>query len=156
MNASRRSFLRASSLAAVAAAITASFPRLALGQQKATRPPLWALPKDVYSSPLFNLTRANFYSNINSTFTFAPPGKDKVNLRLYEVADLHSLWGNGRPLAKECFSLTFIGPRNRPLPQGTYPLIHSKLGPFEIFIVPSDEPDPRGLRYEANINRLYP
>jgi hypothetical protein len=159
MNASRRSFVRASSFAGIAAAIAASFPRLALGQQKAPKPPQSTqplLPKEVYSSPLYNMSRANFYSNINTTFTISKPGADKIGLRLYEVADLHSLWGKGRPESKECFALTFIGPRNRPLPQGTYSLMHSKLGPFELFIVPTDEPDPRGLRYEANINRLYP
>ena len=159
MNASRRSFVRASSLATVAAAITASFPGLALGQQKTPKPPqslLPSLPKEVYGTPLYNMTRANFYSCIDTTFTIAPPGQDKIGLRLYAVADLHSFWGKDRPMNKECFALTFIGPRNRPLQQGTYTMTNSKLGPLDLFIVPSDEPDPRGLRYEANINRLYP
>ncbi|HJQ26451.1 MAG TPA: hypothetical protein VKA60_21230 [Blastocatellia bacterium] len=157
MNASRRSFVRASSLATVAAAIAASLPRLALGQKMPKSPKmLFSLPREVYGSALYNLSRANFYSHINTTFSIVQHGKNKMGLRLYEVADLRTVWGKDRPEDKECFALTFIGPRNRPLSQGTYSLMHTELGPFDLFIVPSDEPDARGLRYEANINRLYP
>jgi len=145
-------------MATVAAAIAASFPHLTLGKSKTPKSPLtpFSLPNEVYDSPLYNLSRANFYNNLNTTFSIVRHGKSKLDLRLYEVADLHSLWGKGRPEDKECFALTFIGPRNSPLRQGTYSVMHTEMGPFELFIVPSDEPDPRGLRYEANINRLYP
>ncbi|MFL6277373.1 MAG: DUF6916 family protein [Blastocatellia bacterium] len=157
MNTSRRSFLRASSLAGVAAAIAATFPSLAFGRQmRYGRPIIQSLPKAVYNSPLYSLSRANFYSTIGTTFSFAGPASGKGSLRLVEVADLRSMWGKDRPEEKECFALSFVGPLQRPLKQGTYSLMHSKLGPFELFIVPSDEGDPRGLRYEANINRLYP
>jgi hypothetical protein len=156
MNASRRSFVRASSFAGIAAAIAASLPRLALGQQKTANPPITQLPKEVLTSPLYNLSRMNFYSNIGSTFTFAHPTHSKVGMRLIEVADLRPLYGKGRPESKECFSLTFLGPFGMVFPQGTYAVTGSKLGPFELFIVPTDEQSPRGLIYEANINRLYP
>jgi hypothetical protein len=156
MNASRRSFLRASSLAGVAAALAARFPRLALGQPKLARLPYTPLPKEVYASPLYYLSYANFYSTIGTLYTFAHSTKGNVSLRLYEVADLKPLYGKSRPAGKECFALTFIGPFNQKLKQGTYKVTDSKLGPFELFIVPSDTQSAQGLLYEANINRLYP
>jgi hypothetical protein len=156
MNVSRRSFVRASSFAGIAAAIAASLPRLALGQLNAAKGPIVKLPKEVLASPLYNLSRMNFYSSIGSTFTFAHPTHGKVGLRLIEVVDLKPLYGKGLPASKECFSLTFQGPFGMVLPQGTYAVTGSKLGPFELFIVPTDEQSPRGLLYEANINRLYP
>jgi len=156
MNTSRRRFVRASSFAGLAAAIAAGFPRLALGQLNKAKGPIVQLPREVYSSPLYNLSRMNFYGNIGSVFTFTHPAQGKVGLRLIEVADLHSLYGKERPASKECFSLTFQGPLGRALPQGTYSVTQSQLGSFELFIVPTDEQNPRGLNYEANINRLYP
>jgi hypothetical protein len=156
MNASRRSFVRASSFAGIAAAIAASFPRLALGQLNGAKGPIVKLPKEVLISPLYNLSRMNFYNCIGSTFTFAHPTHSKVGLRLIEVVDLKPLYGKGRPASKECFSLTFQGPFGMVFPQGTYAVTGSKLGPFELFIVPTGEPHPQGLLYEANINRLYP
>lgn len=155
MNVSRRSFVRASSFAGIAAAVAASFPRLALGQLNTARGPIVRLPKEVLASPLYNLSRLNFYSNIGSTFTFAHPAHGKVALRLIEVVDLKPLYGKDRPASKECFSLTFQGPFGMPLEQDTY-TVQSNLGSFELFIVPTDEQHPRGLIYEANINRLYP
>jgi hypothetical protein len=156
MNASRRRFVRASSFAGIAAAIAASLPRLAFGQLNRDRTPMVELPGEVFSSPLYNLSRRNFYGNIGSTFTFAHPAHGKVGLRLIEVVDLRPLYGKDRPESKECFSLTFQGPFGMPLEQGSYSVTQSKLGPFELFIVPTDEKTPRGLLYEANINRLYP
>jgi hypothetical protein len=156
MNTSRRRFVRASSFAGIAAAIAAGFPRLAFGQIKTAKGPIMQLPREVYDSPLYNLSRMNFYSNIGSTFTFTQPARGKVGLRLIEVADLRSLYGRGRPAEKECFSLTFQGPAGAALSQGTYSVTQSKLGPFELFIVPTGEENPRGLIYEANVNRLYP
>jgi len=157
MSTSRRSFLRASSLAGVAAAITATFPSLAFGKQTRNgKPIIQSLPKEVYDSALYSLSRANFYSNIGTNFSFDGPATGKGSLKLIEVADLRSMWGPDRPEGKECFALSFVGPLQRPLKQGTYSLMHNRLGPIELFIVPSDEGDRRGLRYEANINRLYP
>ena len=155
MNVSRRSFIRASSLAGLAAAFSTALPRFAFGQQR-KGPAVFSLPKEVLSDPLYNLSRANFYSNIGSTFTFSSPSAGNVSLRLIEVADLKPLYGKGRPAGKECFSLLFQGAANRPLSQGTYSIRQSKLGLFKLFIVPTDEPTPLGPTYEANINRLYP
>ena len=156
MNQSRRRFVRASSFAGIAAAIAASFPRLALGQSNRARPPIVKLPPEALASPLYNLSRMNFYSNIGSTFAFTHPTYGKIGLRLIEVADLKPLYGHDRPASKECFSLLFQGPFGARFAQGTYAVSQSRLGPFELFIVPTDEERRDGLLYEANINRLYP
>src|SRR5438128_12526005 len=100
MNTSRRSFLRASSLAGLAAAITASFPKTALGQ---TRRAYTQLPREVYASPLYNLSHNNFYGNIGTLFTFKHPTKGSVALRLVAVADLTPHIGKNRPESKESF-----------------------------------------------------
>lgn len=153
MNTSRRNFLRASSLAGVAAAIAASLPKVAKGR---TRPAAAILPEEVYATPLYNLSHNNFTNHIGTLFTFEHPTKGNVALRLVDVADLKPLYGKHRPSGKESFALTFIGPLNQKFRQGTYKVTDSKLGPFELFIVPSHEKSPRGRLYEANINRLYP
>jgi len=152
MNTSRRSFLRASSLAGVAAAIAASFPKIAKGRSRTNV----TLPEEVYATPLFNLSHNNFHGQVGTLFTFEHPTKGNVEMRLVEVADLKPLYGKHRPSGKESFALTFIGPKNQKFHQGTYKVTDSKLGPFELFIVPSNEKSPRGRLYEANINRLYP
>jgi hypothetical protein len=136
----------------VAAAIAASFPQIAMGRARRV---YTRLPNEVYASPLYNLSYSNFRSTTGTLFTFAHP-TGNVPLRLVAVDDLKPLYGRGRPAGKEAFALTFIGPFSRRFEQGTYSITDSRLGPFELFIVPSDEQSPQGLLYEANINRLYP
>lgn len=46
------------------------------------------------------------------------------------------------------FSLTFAGPADRRLLQGTYPLRHATLGAFDLFIVPIAA-EAEVVRYEA-------
>jgi hypothetical protein len=46
------------------------------------------------------------------------------------------------------FSLLFRGPREIVLPQRIYPLSHTILGTFGLFLVPIG-PDAEGMRYEA-------
>jgi hypothetical protein len=49
------------------------------------------------------------------------------------------------------FALILRGPRNRPLAQGTYPLLHPEHGPLHLFVVPVG-PDRAGLCYEITFN----
>ncbi|HWT91704.1 MAG TPA: hypothetical protein VN238_01810 [Solirubrobacteraceae bacterium] len=58
--------------------------------------------------------------------------------------------GLGRAFGdREAYVLTFQGPAAPYLPQGTYRLVHDRLGPQEIFIVPVAQSD-AGYEYEAN------
>jgi hypothetical protein len=157
MNASRRIFLRASSLAGVATAITATFPRIAFGRQKHNgKPTSYQLPEEALTATLFALSRANFYGNLNTRFTFLTSGRSGIQMSLIAVDDLKPLYGKGRPVGKECFALTFQGPFGTPLRANSYTVQHSSLGSFDMFIVPTGEATPNGYTYEANFNRLYP
>ena len=49
------------------------------------------------------------------------------------------------------FALTHRGPRNWPLGQGTYPLLHPEHGRVDRFMVPMG-PDSVGLCYEITFN----
>jgi hypothetical protein len=75
---------------------------------------------------------------------FAVADGDGLSLVLDEVRGL------GRAFAeREAFVLTFDGPAEPHLPQGTYRLVHERLGSQDIFIVPVARTGD-GLRYEAN------
>lgn len=54
---------------------------------------------------------------------------------------------------QERFSLTFIGPSEPLLQQGTYELQHEAMGSLNLFLVPIGK-DERGIRYEAVFNRI--
>ena len=49
------------------------------------------------------------------------------------------------------FALVLRGPRDRPFPQGTYPLVHPEHGRLDLFIVPIG-PCGDGLGYEITFN----
>jgi hypothetical protein len=49
------------------------------------------------------------------------------------------------------FALILRGPRDQPLRQGTYPLMHPDHGPLNLFMVPIG-PDGAGLGYEITFN----
>jgi len=53
----------------------------------------------------------------------------------------------------ENFSLTFLGPAERLLPQQIYQLEAEEIGRFELFLVPLKQ-EPEGIQYQATFNRL--
>ena len=115
------------------------------------------VPKQVLSDPLYNLTSEMFKKNLNTKFSFSLGG---VKLGLFVLIAVNDLnppevrepLTNGR----ECFSLVFQGPRNLPLRQETYTIQQSRMGSFQLLLVPGTNNDPSGLHYEAVINRLFP
>jgi len=56
----------------------------------------------------------------------------------------------------ESFSLVFRGETTRALGQNTYAFDHSRLGRFEMFIVPVGRENQDGCYYEAVFNRTPP
>lgn len=74
-------------------------------------------------------------------------GEVYTRLVLNEVSRLP----HRHPSRPEPFSLTFNGPSERPLDQGTYCLSHETAGDLEIFIVPIGESD-QIRRYQAVFN----
>ena len=161
MNLSRRSFLETGSKLGLAAMFSGQISSIALGQQKPS-PPLGSglgasIPKEALSDRLSKITRAMFAENLGTKFTFSLGGVTLSAVTLIEVNDLNPSFvkGNGTT-SRECFSLVFQGPRSLPLGQDTYTIAHSRLGIFQLLVVPGDTSYKAGLHYEALINRVYP
>lgn len=80
--------------------------------------------------------------------------QEPLDLELSEVSPLRVAMSGGINNQKfENFTLTFVGPANRPLSQQTYWFESAAQGRFELFIVPVGR-DSSGVRYEATLNRL--
>src|ERR1041384_7348924 len=137
MNLNRRRFLRAGSMMGVAALLRGASAPLAFGQSKqqlgsGIGP---VVPKQVLADPLYNLTSDMLRAENDLN---PPPVREHLT--------------KGR----DCFSLVFQGPRNLPLRQETYTIQQSRLGSFQLLLVPGTSKDAFGPHYEAVINRLFP
>ena len=103
------------------------------------------------------MTRTTFAPYFGHTFRVAFGSSELVPLQLFKVRDLLA----ARVLAArgftvdpdQSFSLLFRGPVDRPLPQDTYQFEHSRIGRFELLIVPM-RPDQDARYYETIFNRL--
>ena len=93
------------------------------------------------------LTHETLTKNLQTKFrTLAGPDK-YVEVELIEVSAL-----TGLP-HQEQFTITFRGPREAGLGQGTRLFAHENLGESEVFIVPIRN-DEHYIYYEAVFNRL--
>lgn len=160
MNLSRRSFLETGSRLGLAAVFSVGFNSIAFGQ--ASSPQLGSglgatIPREALDDVLSKITRAMFTDNLKSRFTLSLNGVKLSDVTLIEVKDLNpSFVKTGGKDPRECFSVVFAGPRSLPLTQNTYTMEHSKLGTFQLFLVPGDPGRGSGLHYGAVINRVYP
>ncbi len=149
MSITRRRFLKAGTLVALAAAI----PLKAAGQQprKGNDGNPIDQSKDVVPDPLSNYGKSAFSSYLNSIFRLYT-GYSTIDVALVEVKDL----APGAATAQtggECFSLLFRG-GNVALPQNTYMIEHPSLGTFPLFLVPGTPDDNGAQSFVAIINRL--
>ncbi len=149
MSISRRSFLRTGTLAGISAAI----PLKALAsigvQEPATQSAQWGVTPvpDYPIDALSTLTRNTFYARVGEYFSVTYAKGKFVKVLLSGLTDLI------KPVpGRECFSLTFKGPLSIFLPQHTYTMNNTKLGDFDLFIVPHGR-DASFYYYEAIINR---
>lgn len=92
--------------------------------------------------------------------TFAPRVGEMFRAKLdadvdveLELTETNEAKGANRP--DHAFSITFRGPLERPLAQGTYELEHAVLGSLPIFLVPIAQQE-GGFLYEAVFTRLDP
>ncbi len=107
---------------------------------------------------LNDCTYETFAAHVDGAFTITIDPSTVVPVTLIEAINLGAFPTPSRPTAGpagdgERFSILFRGPRERPLPQGTYAFEHPRLGPFPLFIVPVGA-DHEGMRYEAVFTRL--
>jgi hypothetical protein len=76
-----------------------------------------------------------------------------ATLQLLQVSDLERVkYERALAGADDAFSLTFSGPTSHSLTQGVHTLRHPRLGSFDLFLVPVDQPD-GDQRYEAVVDR---
>jgi hypothetical protein len=94
---------------------------------------------------LDKLTHADFQSCLNQKFQITHGG-GTLEVELVSCRTLAS--PRRKDAQREPFSVIFRGPREPVLPQRSYPIAGSSLGPLEIFIVPIG-PDELGMMYEA-------
>jgi hypothetical protein len=92
------------------------------------------------------VTLTDFAPHLGTRFQVA--GLGNYELGLAEVTD-HS------DALLEQFSLIFTGVQSPWLQQGSYKLVHPRLGECELFLVPIG-PDTAHMRYQAVFSRLIP
>ena len=149
MSITRRKFLKAGTLVALAAAI----PLRVAGQQpgKVNDGNPIDQSKDVLADPLSTYSRSTFSSYLNSIFRLYT-GYSTIDVALVEVKDL----APGADTAKtgaECFSLLFRG-GSVALKQNTYKIEHPSLGTFPLFLTAGTTDDNGAQSFVAIINRL--
>jgi len=101
------------------------------------------------------LTRSG-YAGLEGTSFTVETGAEPVVLRLEPIADVAGA-ATSRSLAgsEDSFALTFSGPLGSPLDSGIHTLRHARLGSFELFASPVDDPE-RSRRYEVVVDRSVP
>lgn len=145
---SRRTFMRAGTLAALFAGVPLATVNV-LGQRIHPSPDDSPVDQAQANDPLSTYTKATFVSYINSVFVFRAPGvRNDIEVTLMQVSDMKAALGG------ECFSLLFRGGGGPVLQQNTYTVEHPALGTFKLFLVPVGTDDNGAQGYLATINRL--
>jgi hypothetical protein len=94
------------------------------------------------STDLAPLTCGDFEPHLGEVFSLRSAAEE-ISLRLVEVCKLGPAMRAGG-----AFSLEFVSPAGRLLPQAIYSLEHHALGTLALFLVPLG-PAANGMRYEA-------
>lgn len=93
------------------------------------------------------LTHEEFSQQVNTQFIVQLDETNTEQLELTEISPLKLY-----PRQEE-FTIVFRGPLNTFLGQGARVFSHTKMGQFELFIVPIRQDD-KGFYYEAIFNRI--
>jgi hypothetical protein len=108
---------------------------------------------EMKSVPLEQLSFDSFAKLLNTRFRVWIAANEMVELELIEATAPRTFSpAGGKGPAFEIFSLVFLGPGERVLPQRSYPFESDQAGRFELFIVPIGR-DEKGVKYEAAFNR---
>lgn len=94
------------------------------------------------------LTLQAFQQNVNTRFRVYPPEKGDA----FDVVLVHARQVS-RDSLQDIFSVAFRGPEEKALSQGTYQFDHTRMGAFQIFIVPYKK-EQGFVFYEATFNLL--
>jgi hypothetical protein len=93
------------------------------------------------------LDHETFSKHLDSSFRVQAGNAGTISLKLSKISELQL------SPRQERFSISFLGPSQPALPQGSYDFEHDEMGSFLLFIVPLLE-DEEGTLYEAVFNRL--
>jgi uncharacterized protein DUF6916 len=140
---SRRTFLKASIMAALFAAVPG---KNLFAQSKKSVDVVPNANPPLQTDILTNYTKASFQSYLNSIFEMETL-QGTVPLELQQISDFSA------PKGGESFALLFRGGSHQ-LRQKTYTLRHPSLGTFQIFLVPVGADQNGAQGYLATINRL--
>ncbi|HEX8144748.1 MAG TPA: twin-arginine translocation signal domain-containing protein [Pyrinomonadaceae bacterium] len=157
---SRRKFLQAGTVIAVAAGVPLKTAVVVTGKRNA--PPQSSSPVGAQASTpvktntlnhdsLASYTKATFAAHLNSSFVIKSKRARAVEVKLVEINDAGPV-PDQQLSGKECFSLVFR--TSQRLRQDVYEIEHATLGKFELLLVPVGK-DRKGSYYEALINRLH-
>jgi hypothetical protein len=153
MSLSRRRFLRAGTLVALAASV----PLKELFAETLSQPGAKrgaSLPVRSYPDAFTRLNRETFARYVNTTFSLNH-GDTRAVVKLIEVNDYtpEAMKRSAKTTGRECFAALFLGSSNEHLRQETYAVAHKSLGSFDLLLVPVGK-SKQGLYYEAVFNRL--
>jgi hypothetical protein len=138
MNFSRRKFIKAGALFTAFAGV--SLTTHLTDAQKSEGVPLDS-PERLDMLGFYNISTFSPYVNTEFRVRMGQP--------LERAVTLTKVKGND-----DCFSLTFVGPNGRLIPQNTYEFSHPALGEFYMFLVPVGMRRPEQPEsFEAIINR---
>jgi hypothetical protein len=153
---SRRKFLQAGAVMAIAAGVPLTTDLVATKGQSSSAPQPSSPGEAAPASPAVKsdtpslYTKAAFTAYLNTSFRIRSKSTRAVEVKLVTIKDAGPI--PDRMMAgKECFSLQFRGPLK--LQQDVYTIEHAALGKFDLLLVPVGK-DKKGMYYEALINRL--
>ena len=154
---SRRKFLQAGSVIALAAGYPLNTALTATGQS-ASAPASNSAKGIVGAStvgaarPLVFFSKSTFAPYLNTAFVIQSRRTKAVEVKLVQLNSVGPVPDRAVP-GKECFSLVFRGQQK--LSQDVYSIQHPALGKFDLLLVPiGKEKKGKGQLYEAVINRL--
>ena len=154
MSLSRRKFLQAGAVAAIASGTPLSMNALASVAKTSNAGLSKASTLAASSNSVNHMSRAQFAAQLNTTFFIRSTGAHELPVRLVEIEDRvpEHLQDLAALRGKECFSLAFRGP-SKNIKQDTYRIRHAALGEFDLFIGTVNNKK-HGRIYEAIINHL--
>lgn len=160
MSISRRKFLQAGSVVALAAGFPLKAAMTATGQgaaapsgaAEAVAGATGATVKATPARAALLLSKATFAPYLNTVFVVQSKRAKAVEVKLVEVSSRGPVPDQQVP-GKECFALVFSGQQR--LAQDVYEFKHPALGTFNLLLVPVGmNKRGKGPYYEAVINRL--
>ena len=150
MNITRRSFVKATTTAAIGASIigTTGFRTMA---QAISANDLFPIPPESTTDPLNYLTREHFVPFVDSVMSVRGTSGKAVSVRLTEALDLTNSANEKNGYVGVNYSLVFEPLKKANMPADTYHFEHETLGNFSLTILPVGQ---SGRSRQAIVNRI--